>query len=115
MIIGLVIAGVGLVLSLGTYAAASSGSGGGGYFILWGAVVFGLIRAARGFSMMSKAGSHAPGTSAQPAQPRNVAADPGGTLVDERDASTAAISATLSAAGVVDVGLSAPARPTPVG
>ena len=36
LIIGLVIAGVGLVLSLGTYAAASSGSGGGGYFILLG-------------------------------------------------------------------------------
>ena len=115
MIIGLVIAGVGLVVSLGTYAAASSGSGGGGYFILWGAVVFGLIRAARGFSMMSKAGSHAPGASAPPAHPRNVAADPGGALVDERDASTAAISATLSAAGVIDVGLSATARPTPVG
>ena len=69
MIIGLVIAGVGLVVSLGTYAAASSGSGGGGYFILWGAVVFGLIRAARGFSMMQKAGSHAPGASAQPTHP----------------------------------------------
>ena len=69
MIIGLVIAGVGLVVSLGTYAAASSGSGGGGYFILWGVVVFGLIRAARGFSMMSKAGSHAPGTSTSSAQP----------------------------------------------
>jgi hypothetical protein len=65
LIIGLVIAGVGLVLSLGTYAAASSG-GGGRYFIFWGAVVFGLIRAGRGFSMMSKAGSPASG---QPAQP----------------------------------------------
>jgi uncharacterized membrane protein len=69
LIIGLVIAGVGLVVSLGTYAAASSGGGGGGYFIFWGAVVFGLIRAARGFSMMSKAGSHAPGASGKPAQP----------------------------------------------
>jgi hypothetical protein len=66
LIIGLVIAGVGLVLSLASYAAASSGSGGGTYFLLWGAVVFGLIRAGRGFSMMSKAGSPAPGTSAQP-------------------------------------------------
>jgi uncharacterized membrane protein len=69
LIIGLVIAGVGLALSLGTYAAASSGGGGGGYFVFWGAVVFGLIRAGRGFSMMSKAGSPGPGTSAQPAQP----------------------------------------------
>jgi uncharacterized membrane protein len=69
MIIGLAIAGVGLVLSLGTYAAASSGGGGGGYFIFWGAVVFGLIRAARGFSMMQKAGSHAPGASVPSAQP----------------------------------------------
>jgi hypothetical protein len=69
MIIGLVIAGVGLVVSLGTYAAASSGSGGGGYFILWGAVVFGLIRAGRGYSMMSKAGSHAAGASPNPVQP----------------------------------------------
>ncbi len=68
LIIGLVIAGVGLVLSLGMYAAASS-SGGGRYFIFWGAVVFGLIRAGRGYSMMSKAGSHAPGTNAQRAQP----------------------------------------------
>ena len=69
LIIGLVIAAVGLVLSLGTYAAASSGGGGGGYFIFWGAVVFGLIRAGRGFSMMSKAGPPAPGTGAQQAQP----------------------------------------------
>ncbi len=68
LIIGLVIAGVGLVLTLASYAVASSGSGGGSYFIFPGAVVFGLIRAGRGFSMMSKAGSSTPWTSAQSAQ-----------------------------------------------
>lgn len=56
LIIGLVIAGVGLAISVGSYAAASSG-GGRSYFLMWGLVIFGLIRAFRGFSMMKAAGS----------------------------------------------------------
>src|SRR3954451_11575254 len=56
LIIGLVIAGVGLAISVGSYAASSS-SGGGPYFLMWGLVIFGLIRAFRGFSMMKAAGA----------------------------------------------------------
>jgi hypothetical protein len=57
LIVGLVMAGIGLAISLGSYAAASSSSGGGPYFLMWGLVIFGLIRAFRGFSMMKAAGS----------------------------------------------------------
>jgi len=56
LIIGLVIAGVGVAISLGSYISAASSSGGGSYFLLWGIVIFGLIRAFRGFSMMKAAG-----------------------------------------------------------
>jgi hypothetical protein len=52
VMIGLAIAGVGLLLTVATYSAASSG---GGYFIFWGAIIFGLIRAGRGFAMMRRA------------------------------------------------------------
>jgi hypothetical protein len=59
LIIGLVIAGIGLAISLGSYAAAASSSGGGSYFLLWGLVIVGLVRAFRGWSMMKAAGSAA--------------------------------------------------------
>ena len=59
LIIGLVIAGVGLAISIGSYAAASS-NGGGGYFLMFGLVIVGLMRAFRGFSMMKAAGSASP-------------------------------------------------------
>jgi hypothetical protein len=57
LIIGLVIAGVGLAISLGSYTAAASSGSGGSYFLMWGLVIVGLIRAFRGFSMMRAAGS----------------------------------------------------------
>jgi hypothetical protein len=68
LIIGLVIAGVGLAISLGSYISAASSSGGGSYFLLWGLVIVGLIRAFRGFSMMRAAGS-APSETTQGAAP----------------------------------------------
>jgi hypothetical protein len=52
--IGLVIAGVGLVISLVSYSVASS-SGGGQYFVFWGLVVFGVIKAGRGLALISRA------------------------------------------------------------
>jgi hypothetical protein len=73
LIMGLVIAGIGLAISVGSYAAASSSSGGGSYFLMWGLVIFGLIRAFRGMSMMKAAGSApsvaAPPPAAPPAMP----------------------------------------------
>ena len=65
LITGLVIAGIGLAISVGSYAAASSSGSGGSYFLMWGLVIFGLIRAFRGFSMMKAAGS-APNTATPP-------------------------------------------------
>jgi hypothetical protein len=70
--IGLAIAGVGLVLTVGSYAAAS---GGGSYFIFPGAIIFGLIRAGRGYAMMRSA-SRAPQTSSAPSMPSAAAAAP---------------------------------------
>jgi hypothetical protein len=60
LIIGLVIAGIGLAISLGSYVAAASSSGGGSYLLLWGLVIVGLVRAFRGFSMMRAAGTASP-------------------------------------------------------
>jgi hypothetical protein len=79
LIIGLVIAGVGLAISVGSYAAASS-NGGGGYFLMFGLVIVGLMRAFRGFSMMKAAGSRAPAAAAtapasMPAMPPQPQAD----------------------------------------
>jgi hypothetical protein len=73
VMIGLAIAGVGLALSLGSYEMASS-NGGGGYFVLWGAVIFGLIRAGRGYSMMRSA--PAPRTSSPIARSMHTPAAP---------------------------------------
>jgi hypothetical protein len=62
LIIGLVIAGVGLAISLGSYMSAASSSAGGSYFLLWGLVIVGLVRAFRGYSIMRSAGSAAAAT-----------------------------------------------------
>jgi hypothetical protein len=56
VMIGLAIAGVGLVVTVASYSASS---GGGTYLVFWGAIIFGLIRAGRGVAMMSKAKSAA--------------------------------------------------------
>ncbi len=50
MMIGGLIAGVGIVITAITYSAASEG--GGRYVIAWGAIIFGAIRFFRGLSRM---------------------------------------------------------------
>jgi hypothetical protein len=47
MIVGLVVAGIGAIITWTTHEYASS-HGGGKYFVFWGAVVFGLYQAFRG-------------------------------------------------------------------
>jgi len=74
LIVGLAMAGIGLAFSVGSYAAASSSSGGGPYFLMWGLVIFGLIRAFRGFSMMKAAGSSS-SVATPPAMPPKPLAD----------------------------------------
>ena len=51
MLIGGAIAIIGLIITLGTYAAASDG--GGRYIVTWGAIIFGGIQFLRGFSKYS--------------------------------------------------------------
>ncbi len=75
LIVGLAMAGLGLAFSVGSYAAASSSSGGGPYFLMWGLVIFGLIRAFRGFSMMKAAGSSSSVATPPPAMPPKPLAD----------------------------------------
>ncbi len=75
LIVGLAMAGIGLAFSVGSYAAASSSSGGGPYFLMWGLVIFGLIRAFRGFSMMKVAGSSSSVATPPPAMPPSPPAD----------------------------------------
>jgi hypothetical protein len=78
LIIGLVIAAVGVAISLGSYVSAASSSGGGSYFLLWGIVIVGLVRAFRGFSMMRSAGPAqvAPAETAEVTSPAGVPAMP---------------------------------------
>jgi hypothetical protein len=45
---GVVLFAIGLVITVGTYAAASSGGSGGFYLISWGPMVFGVVRVVRG-------------------------------------------------------------------
>jgi len=75
LIVGLVIAGIGLAISLGSSVSAASSSGGGSYFLLWGVEIVGLIRAFRGYSMMRGAGS-VPAAAAPPPSPAALPAMP---------------------------------------
>lgn len=45
---GVVLLVIGIVITVGTYAAASSGGTGGFYLVSWGPMVFGVIRIFRG-------------------------------------------------------------------
>jgi len=45
---GVVLFAIGLVITVGTYAMASSGGSGGFYLISWGPMVFGAVRIVRG-------------------------------------------------------------------
>jgi hypothetical protein len=65
IVIGLVIACVGLLISLASYQTASE-DGGGGYFVFWGAVVFGLLRAFRGARLYFAAGPEPVATTPSP-------------------------------------------------
>ena len=51
---GLLIAGIGLLITLATYSSASE-EGGGQYFIFWGPVAYGLYRAFRGLLLVTSA------------------------------------------------------------
>jgi hypothetical protein len=57
IILGLVLAGVGVLLSLGSYEAAKA-DGGGTYFVFWGVVVYGLYRAFLGARMYFASSSY---------------------------------------------------------
>jgi hypothetical protein len=48
MLIGGVICAIGIAITFGTYATASSS--GGTYTVCWGAMIFGFIRFVRGFA-----------------------------------------------------------------
>ena len=45
---GVVLFVIGLLITIGTYAAASSGGTGGFYLVSWGPMVFGAVRVVRG-------------------------------------------------------------------
>ncbi|MBV8857982.1 MAG: hypothetical protein JOZ02_13700 [Acidobacteria bacterium] len=49
MLIGLAMAAVGIVITVGTYAWAASSPRGGGYVVTWGLIVFGGLRVVQGF------------------------------------------------------------------
>lgn len=54
MIVGAVICGIGLVVTIGSYASAAVG--GGRYVLAWGAIVFGGLRFFRGLFASGGAG-----------------------------------------------------------
>lgn len=52
MAIGAAICIIGIVVTVGTYSAASSSSSGGSYVIAWGAIIFGAVRFFRGLTQL---------------------------------------------------------------
>jgi hypothetical protein len=54
MLTGGLVCGIGLLITIGTYAAASDG--GGTYFIMWGPVIFGAIQFFKGLGQLASAG-----------------------------------------------------------
>lgn len=49
MVLGAVLLVIGLVITIGSYSAASSGSGGGTYVVTYGLIIVGFLRLATGF------------------------------------------------------------------
>jgi uncharacterized membrane protein YvbJ len=49
MVIGFVMMAIGLVITIGTFAWASSSPRGGSYVVTWGLIVFGGVRVVQGF------------------------------------------------------------------
>jgi hypothetical protein len=47
VVIGVVIASIGVMVSIGSYNSASNAVGGGSYYIFYGAVIAGALKAAR--------------------------------------------------------------------
>ncbi len=50
MLVGGVICIIGILVTIGTYAAASHSSSGGSYVVAWGAIIFGAIQFFRGLA-----------------------------------------------------------------
>jgi hypothetical protein len=46
---GAILLAIGVVITVGSYTMAASGGGGGGYLLMWGPILFGLIRLVTGF------------------------------------------------------------------
>jgi hypothetical protein len=55
MVIGAVLAVVGIVITAATYSSASSGGGGGTYFVAYGPIIFGVIRFFQGIAKYASA------------------------------------------------------------
>lgn len=53
MLFGGIMFVVGLVITVGSYTAASDGNGGGRYVVAWGAMIFGGIRFFYGLAKLS--------------------------------------------------------------
>jgi hypothetical protein len=53
-VIGAVILVVGIVITVGTYSAASSSATGGGYYVPWGLIVIGGLWIIRGLTMLAR-------------------------------------------------------------
>jgi hypothetical protein len=45
---------VGIVITVGTYSAASSSATGGGYYVPWGLIVIGGLWIIRGLTMLAR-------------------------------------------------------------
>jgi uncharacterized protein YjeT (DUF2065 family) len=56
MMIGGGICLLGLIMTMGTFNAATSSPGGGRYIVAWGAIIFGAIQFFRGLSRVSSKG-----------------------------------------------------------
>ena len=53
MVFGAILFVVGLLITVGSFAAAADGNGGGRYVVAWGAMIFGGIRFFYGMAKLS--------------------------------------------------------------
>ena len=62
VVAGAVLTGIGLIVTVATYAAAASNPRGGSYFVAFGPIIFGIVLMVRGWRELDRQRSRVPAT-----------------------------------------------------
>jgi hypothetical protein len=66
MVVGAVLAAFGLIITVATYAAASSNPRGGSYYVAFGPIIFGVVLIVRGWRELHRQRTGVPVTKKEP-------------------------------------------------